>query len=88
MSQVGSLLPSLGEMDRMQQMRIRMIEEGIEEFERAKKRFTRNATKEICVSILKSYGAMTVTLSFLTRFEQHRMQGLDQWWYNVGVCRV
>lgn len=36
----------------------------------------------------RSYGAMTVTLSYLSGIESLKLQCLDTWWYVVGVGRV
>ena len=36
----------------------------------------------------KSYGAMTMIMGYLPRLEQLKMQGLDKWWYVIGVGRV
>ena len=36
----------------------------------------------------KSYGAMTMIMGYLPRLESLKLQGLDTWWYNTGVCRV
>ena len=39
-------------------------------------------------SYQNSYGAMTITLSYLTQLEQVNLQGLNRWWYSVGVQRI
>ena len=31
---------------------------------------------------------MTLIMGFLPRFEQLRLQGLNTWWYVIGVGRV
>ena len=36
----------------------------------------------------QDYGAMTMIMWFLPRLEQLKMQGLDKWWYVIGVGRV
>ena len=38
--------------------------------------------------ILKSYGGMTVIMSFLQAFEQLQMQAINVWFYRTGVARV
>ena len=37
---------------------------------------------------MKSYGATTIILSYLTRIEQTHLQALNQFMYNIGVSRV
>ena len=34
------------------------------------------------------YGAMIVIMGYLPRIEQLKLQGLDSWWYTIGVGRV
>ena len=34
------------------------------------------------------YGAMIMIMGFLPEIEQLRLQGLDTWWYTIGVGRV
>ena len=36
----------------------------------------------------QNYGAMTMIMGFLPRFEQLKLQSLDKWWYMTGVARV
>ena len=36
----------------------------------------------------QSYGAMTMIMGYLPQIEQLRLQGLDTWWYTIGVGRV
>ena len=44
--------------------------------------------EEVCQRIIKSFGAMTVTLEFLEPIEQLKMQVLSTYWYNIAVSRV
>ena len=36
----------------------------------------------------QNYGAMTMVMGYLPRIEQLNLQGLDSWWYVIGVARV
>ena len=51
-----------------------------------------SATKAIAQSqskrFDKSYGAMTTIMGYLNRIESVKLQGLDTWWYVIGVARV
>ena len=38
--------------------------------------------------VLKSYGAMTVLLSFFDTLAQLKMQIISKWMYRIGVSRV
>ena len=32
------------------------------------------------------YGAMIMIMGCLPQIEQHRLQGLDTWWYTIGLA--
>ena len=36
----------------------------------------------------QNYGAMFMIIGYLPLIEQLRLQGLDTWWYTIGVARV
>ena len=36
----------------------------------------------------KNYGAMSTIMGYLPRIEQLQLQGLDTFWYTIGVGRV
>lgn len=38
--------------------------------------------------VIRSYGAMTVTLAFLTQSQQTALQALNHWFYDVAVSRI
>lgn len=44
--------------------------------------------RKISEEVLKSFGAMRVTMGFLAECEQHHLQALCKWFYRVGVSRV
>lgn len=39
-------------------------------------------------NIANSYGAMTITMGFLSPTESVQMQSLSKWWYTTGVARI
>ena len=48
----------------------------------------KNAPKELCDQVVKSYGATLNILHFLTSLEQLHLQLLCPWFYKVAVSRV
>ena len=42
----------------------------------------------VCIHLVKSYGATTVIMSFLTVLEKLSLQACDKWMYDKGVSRV